>query len=83
MNKESQVADNEKNHSKSYAISNMKGVSVGLFSPDRKERYCKSMDVGDGIILSFHKQQQQPPPPQSSPQPEIACSQQEEFFLLQ
>ena len=78
MNKESQVADNEKNHSKSHAISNMKGVSVGLFSPDRKERYCKSMDVGDGIMLSLHKQQQPPPPPPSSPQPEIACSQQEE-----
>ena len=78
--KESQVADNEKNHSKSHAISNMKGVSVGLLSPDRKERYCKSMDVGDGIMLSLHKQQlqQQQQPPLSSPQSEITCSQQEE-----
>ena len=68
--KENQVADNEKNHSKSHV--QMKGVSVGLFSPDRKERYCNSMDMGDGIMSSLRKQQLLllPPPPQA----EITCS---------
>ena len=47
-NKKIQVAEHI--HSKDHV--QMKGVSVGLFSPDRKERYCKSLEVGDGIMLS-------------------------------